>query len=250
MKQLLGYCIVGIMVILSVSLTGCVAPPTEQQVTPAGNYDPNQVASSGTAAPGSSNFVTEVTPFVIVTPVDTRATYTALAQTTPIPVEKSCRIYTKTQTYAYNGSAFTFDLKNPPMLINYSVIPTNYTKKREVSSRSGSNNDIVVSTDMYSPNSWLEITIRNKTTGEIYQQDGFGKDHNTYLKNILKVSKQGDLLIEIQGNLITATVDFWVKPDVNFDSPEQMNSTVCTEIEQTRVSLPYATLTPTPTWTG
>jgi hypothetical protein len=247
MKKSLGYLILGIMVIISISLSGCVAPPAEQQITPTDNYDPNQFSSVGTNASNTSVYVTEVTPFM--TRVVTKITYNTLPPTIQIPREKSCRIYTKTQAYAYNGSAFTFDLKNPPMYINYSVIPTNYTEKREVSSKYG-NKESVIEIDTYSPNSWLEITIRNKTTGEIYQQDGFQKGHSIYLKNTLKVYKQGDLLIEMKGNLITATVDFWVKPEINFDDPQQMNSTVCTDIEQTRVSLPYATLTPTPTWTG
>ena len=250
MKESLGYLILGIVLILSISLTGCVAPPAEQPVKPVDNYDPNQFASTETTPPGSSGYVTEVTPFVFVTPVDTKVTYNTQPSTTQIPKEKSCRIYTKTNTYAYNGTAFTFNLKNPPMLINYTVIPTNITEKREVTSSFGTKTSSVITIDTYSPNSWFYITIRNKTTGEIYQEDGFGKDHSTYLKNTMKVNKFGDLLFEMKGNLITATVSFWVKPEINFDDPSQINSSVCTEIEHTRASLPYATATPNPTWTG
>jgi hypothetical protein len=250
MKKSLCYLILGLSVILFISLTGCVAPPAAPPVTPVSNYDPNQLATTQTPVPNGSGYVTEVTPFVLVTAVDTRITYNTLQPVTQTPREKSCRIYTKTQTYAYNGSAFTYDLKNPPMYINYSVIPKNYTEKRLVTSKTGTRKESVIEIDTYSPYSWLEITIRNKTTGEIYQQDGFGKDHSTYLKNTMKVNKMGDLLIELKGNLITATVDFWVKPDINFEDPQQVNSTVCTEIEQTRVSLPYTTMTATPTWTG
>jgi hypothetical protein len=249
MKKSLCYLILGIALIISVSLAGCVAPPAAP-VTPIDNYNPNQFPVTENPTPNGSAYVTEVTPFMVVTPVDTRVTYNVMPTVTQIPKEKSCRIYTKTQTYAYNGSAFTYNLKNPPMYSNYSVIPTNYTEKRLVTSRTGTHKEEVLEIDTYSPYSWLEITIRNKTTGEIYQQDGFGKDHTTYINNTLKVNKLGDLLIEIKGNLITATTDFWVKPEINFDTPEQINATVCTEIEQTRVSLPYITLTPTPTWTG
>jgi len=250
MKQSLGYLIVGITLIFLICLTGCVAPPTEPQILPTDNYNPNQFASTGNTTPNGSVYVTEVTPFVFVTPVDTKVTYNLLPPTTQTPKDKSCRIYTKTQTYAYNGSAFTFNLKNPPMFINYTVIPTNITQKRVVTSKIVGTADSVITIDTYSPNSWLEITIRNKTTGEIYQQDGFQKGHPIYLKNTIKVNKRDDLLIEMNGNQITATVNFWVKPEINFDDPQQMNSAECAEIEQNRVSLPYATLTPTPTWTG
>ena len=126
----------------------------------------------------------------------------------------------------------------------------NVTEKRVVTAKTGSKAESVISIDSYSPNSWLEITIRNATTGEIYQQDGFQKGHSTYLTNTLKVNKQDNLLIEIKGNLITASVNFWIKPEINFEDPQMMNSTVCTEIEQTRSTLAYATSTPTPTWNG
>jgi hypothetical protein len=250
MKKSLGYLIVGITLIFLVSLTGCVAPPQEQKVTPVDNNNLHQNITMVTTEPSDFTFVTEVTPFERITPVVPTVTYNSLPPTTQIPTEKSCRIYTKTQTYAYNGSAFTFNLKNAPMYINYTVIPTNYTYKKLVTSKIVGKGDSVITIDTYSPNSWLEITIRNKTTGEIYLQDGFGKDYSTYLKNTLKIYKQDDLLIEMKGNLITATVSFWVKPEINFDDPRQINSTVCTEMEQHRVSLPYVTATPTPTWNG
>jgi hypothetical protein len=250
MKKPAVYLIIGITLIFFISFTGCVAPPAEQQIIPVDNYDPNQFASTGTNASNVSIYVTEVTPFVMVTPADAKVTYNSVPMTTAIPKEKSCRIYTKTQTYAYNGSAFTYNLKNPPMLINYTVIPTNVTSKKVITSKIVGQGDQTITIDTYSPNSWLEITIRDKTTGEIYQQDGFGKDHSTYLKNTMKVNKYGDLLIEIKGNLITGTVDFWVKPELNFENPEQVNAAVCTEIEQGRASLAYVTATPVPTWAG
>lgn len=250
MTKYIGYFVLGITVIFLVCLAGCVAPPAEQKVVPTDNYDPNQFSSTVTTSIPGSEYVTEVTPFAFVTPAESKITYNTQQPTPKVPENINCRIYTKTQKYAYNGSAFTYDLKNPPMLINYTVIPTNITTKKLVTERSGSKAESVITVDTYSPNSWLEITVRNATTGEIYQQDGFGKDHSIYLSNTLKVNKQGNLLIEIKGNLITATVNFWVKPEINFDNPEQINGTVCTDIQQNRAIINYPTATPRPTWTG
>lgn len=250
MKKSLGYLILGITLIFFISLSGCVTPPQEQQIKSVDTYNPEPVITTQTTAPSDFSFVTEVTPFETVKPVTTKETYDLLPPITQIPSEKSCRIYTKTQTYAYNGSAFTFNLKNAPMYINYTVIPTNYTEKRLVTSKTGSKGESVVTIDTYSPYSWLEITVRNKTTGEIYLQDGFGKGHSIYLKNTLKVYKQDDLLIEIKGNLISATVSVWVKPEFNVEDPTLLSSGICADIEQTRVSLSYATMTPTPAWNG
>ena len=53
--------------------------------------------------------------------------YTTFLPTTQIPADITCRIHSKSAAYGYNGSAFTFNLKNPPMYINYTVVPTNVT---------------------------------------------------------------------------------------------------------------------------
>ena len=36
------------------------------------------------------------------------------------------------------------------------------------------------------------------------------------------------MLIEMKGNKITATVNFWVKPQGNFDNPDNMTFDACT----------------------
>ena len=133
---MLGYVIIAIILILSICLSGCVAPPAEQAIIPVDNYDPNQFPPVETTPTGNSPYVTEVTPFVFVTSVETKITSNTPPPTPETPKDLRCRIYTKTQTYAYNGSAFTFNLKNPPMLINYSVIPTNVVSPPKLRERS------------------------------------------------------------------------------------------------------------------
>jgi hypothetical protein len=247
MIKLVAYGLTGVVIVLFIFLAGCVAPPAGQQATPSSGFNPGPVASS-TGTTGPVVFVTEATIFARVTPASPTTSYTTLPPVTQNPLEKSCLIKTQTQTYAYNGTAFTYNLKNPPMFIVYSVIPTNITETRDV--RIGTENEAVITTDTYSPDSWFEITVRNKTTGEIYLQDGFGTAYTTYLNRTLVVLNTDDLLVETNGNLITATTSFWVKPELNFNSPDQANSTVCAYIDQTRSVIDYPTATPTPTWNG
>lgn len=85
--------------------------------------------------------------------------------------------------------------------------------------------------------------------GKIYLQDGFGKDYTTCLNRTLSVYNTDDLLVEMNGNPITATVSFRVKPAMNFDSPDQANAAVCAYIDQSRLVIDYPTETPMPTWT-
>jgi hypothetical protein len=73
--------------------------------------------------------------------------------------------------------------------------------------------------DYYSPYSWFEVTVRNKSDGKILQQAGFGnsygKQYPQILNQTVKVLDSDNLLIEMSGNQITATVDIRVKKEGN-----------------------------------
>ncbi|WP_148277639.1 hypothetical protein [Methanoregula formicica] len=206
----------------------------------------------GTTATPANVYVTEVTPYVTLFGIESpdSSDSRAISTPTPVPEDRSCRIFTTTQTYFYNGTAFTFDLKNPPMYINYSVIPQNITVNKPATSRFGKKEDVVYQYSTYDPQSYLIITVRSKSTGEIYLEDGFGTEYTTYPSRTLKVLNADDMLIEINGNKITATTNFWVKPYGNFDDPQNMTFDTCTYWGQTRDVTAHAlvTATTTPTW--
>ena len=245
--------ITGILIVLILCSAGCVSPP-KATTTTSGSGSGGTVA---TAAPGETAttqaFVSEVTPFetAAADAQNTASTgYSVFAEKTPIPEDQSCLIYMKSQVYSYNKTAFSFNLKNPPMYINYSVIPTNITVRKLVTLKTGSKAEQTITYSDFSPSSWFEITVRNKTTGEIYLQDGFGpgKGYRTYTTGTLKVLKRDDLLVEFYGNSITATAGVWVKPAGNFDANDSSSFTECKYWDTTRNTLAYATATPTPTW--
>lgn len=245
--------LLSIGIIIMLILAGCVAPPKESPNTVNGAIP----GASGavppvTTATQANVYVTEVTPYGSVIPETTTSGYSKFATPTPLPEDRSCRIYTTTQTFFYNGTAFSFDLKNPPMYINYSVIPTNVTEAKAYTSRYLSKAEGVVTYSTYDPQCYLEITVRNKNTGEIYLQDGFGKDYSAYLDRNLKVLNAGDMIVEIKGNKISGTINVWVKPYGNFDNYENMTFDSCAYwVTSPRDSTAYAWVTssPTPTWT-
>jgi hypothetical protein len=250
MKEKLARIICCITIILVIAVSGCVAPPKDNKTSSTtGNFfNPDQTNPATTATP---NYVTEVTPFITVTPV---SGYRTIPPTTQLPGDKYCRIYSTKNTYSYNKTAVTFNLQSPPMYINYTVKPSNITTKKVVDSKITGEGDIVLTIDTYSPLSWFEVTVRSKSTGEIYLQDGFGKakGYNEYLNRTLKILKRDDMQIEFGGNNITATAMVWVKPAGNFNDTTQFNLTTdCAYFEYNpRDSIPFATATPTSTWTG
>jgi hypothetical protein len=221
MKQNVICLLCCISVILIVVASGCITPPKENAtLLKKGTTADGKVIPGATATP--KNFVTEVTPFVTDTPT---SEYRTIPVTTQSPGDLYCRIYTtKTKnTDFYNKSAISFNLQNPPMMINYTVKPTNITYIDFIDTNQGEKR---VKIDKYSPISWYVIKVIDKATGEIYLEDGFGTEKYTlYLNRTLKVSNQKNLQIEFTGNNITATAMVWVQPEGNFNDTTQFNKT-------------------------
>jgi len=243
-----------LFIILLIAGAGCVTPPkgTSSSTTSAGQTETTEPGTP--VITGTPSYVTAATPFVVETSDNVTGASGAnlLVPTSTLPPEdRSCLIYSNTQNFIYNTSAINFDLKNPPMYITYSVIPTNVTVNKWVQERTGSKQEVTYTYSDYAPYSWFEVIVRNKTTGAVYLDDGFGqaKGLSSYLNATFKVMKSDDLLIEFKGQSITATVGIWVKPEGNFDNPENMTFTQCKFWASTQNSLPFATATTTPTWT-
>lgn len=216
----IAFCIAIIVIVL---ISGCVAPPKNNQTSSAtGNFNnPDQQTTVMTTTP---SYVKEVTPFISVTPT---SAYRTIPPTIQQDEEKYCRIYSTTNTYSYNRTAITFDLRSPPMYINYTVKPSNITYNRVITSKITGEGEKTITIDTYSPYSWFEVIVRNKSSGDIYLQDGFGtgKGYNEYLNRTLKVLKRDNMQIEFGGNNITATASVWVKPSGNIDDFSKFNLT-------------------------
>jgi hypothetical protein len=229
MRALLCYLILGIILIFSVSLSGCIAPPAEKPVIPAGTYDTDQPASAETATPTPTpitGFVTIETPYVTLEPVSAQGTlnpapYATLSPVTPIPEDYVLIYSINNQPFAYNKTAVSFDLKNPPLLIDFDVSAGNITGERTYTGRSGSEHgtDLLVKTDYLDPDAWFEVTVREKSSGTIVLQDGFGqsKQYGTEHPRHLKVLTSGNYLVEFGGNKLTANLNLSVKREGNIN---------------------------------
>jgi hypothetical protein len=215
MNKILTQMICGILLVSILVVSGCVAPPQETKSGGSLNSNnPDQIATATTSQ--SLKILTDVTPFQ--TQAEPTLGYNTLINPTPIPEDQVCLINftTLNSTFQVEKFAKRFDLKNPPMYINYSINkPFNVTGKRIVTSKYSGVKD-EVSYSYLSPYSYLEIAVRNPTTGDIYLQDGFGKKYGTSLNKTIQITKSGDLLIEISGFNVTPSIGIWVKPSENF----------------------------------
>jgi hypothetical protein len=225
MNDKLLYPVFTLAIILALFTAGCVAPPQENSTfSPIGSGDQGNITEQATTPP---SFVSEVTLSDYAKPTGTSSGYTTFMPTTQIPADITCRIHSISVSN-YNGTAFTFNLRNPPMYINYTVIPRNVTVNK-VYTDSFTKKTVTKTFSDYSPSSWFEVTVRDNATKEILLQDGFGpnKGYTTYLTRSLKVLKNGDLLVEFRGNDIDASASIWVKPIGNFDESRLSEFTDC-----------------------
>ena len=227
--------VAGVILILVIAAAGCIEPPKPggssvlnptASKTPSGIYNPINPAVTSTTPP---MYVTEVTPFETVTrpvPAVTTQGYSVFPVPSPVPEDLTCLIYTKTQPYAYNASAFSFNLQNPPMYIDYSVTPVYVAGSKIIQYRV--DDSLVTYTD-FSPDSFFLVTVRDKATGEIYLKNGFGPAQG-YSRNVagtIKVMQNDNIIVEFSGNQVTATANIWVKPLGNFENIQNLTFSSC-----------------------
>ncbi len=211
----------GVVVIFLVALifilaaSGCIAPPKEAPLNPTTTKTPDGVPTV---------IITTVTTPVYVTIETPYATPTVAYGTIPVTIspvkEDYVVIYSiKNQPFSYNKSAVSFDLKNPPMMIDFSLSVTNVTRNIEGESRVLTNEWTTFQTNNYDPNAYFEVIVREKSTDKIVLQDGFGqsKQYGTENPRHLKIFGAGDYLIEFGGNKLTANVNLSVKREGNIN---------------------------------
>jgi len=225
-------CIISIIFIVAV--TGCVAPPKEDikpSIKPSTENGGNPVSNQSplTPTPTSVNFVTAATPYQ--TQPSPTIGYITWVPTTAISEDQVCLIYLSKfdWRYAVNNSAQSFVLKNPPLYINYTITtPFNVTGTHIIYDTKGdTTKEIPVKYSYYNPYSYFDVTVRNKTTGVVYAQDGFSKNYGYNLNKTIRVAQPGELLIEFKGYNVTPRVGIWIKPIGNLNDTVDISKLEC-----------------------
>jgi hypothetical protein len=241
MKEKYLYSIIAMIIILAIFTTGCVSPPQENPTPVSGNH-----TTKATTKQPDYVAVVSLTDNAASSTIQPQG-YSTFIPTTQIPEDITCRIHA-VNLFGYNGTGFIFDLKNPPMFINYTVVPKNVTKTETYTEmfgtyvptqtpvgedyipKSGKGSIRTITYSDYSPNSWFEVTVRDNRTNQIILQEGFGetKGYSTYLTRTLKVLKTGEIRVEFRSNdMKNASATIWVKPRVNYAESRLSEFTNC-----------------------
>jgi hypothetical protein len=209
-------------IIFFVIIAGCVAPPKPGAGTPSstgGGVIPGTGQDGGTETP-TPQYVTIENPYQ---PSTTESSHRITMLPTIPTLDEYVQIYSKTQYFGWNGTAFSFNLTKPPMIINFVLSPVNVTGTKFITNRLTGAEE-TVTYDYYSPYSWFEITVRDKNSERVIIKDGFGSykqysvDTGQDVPRTMKINQPGIVKIDVAGNQITATVNVSVIKAGNFNT--------------------------------
>jgi hypothetical protein len=123
-------------------------------------------------------------------------------------------IYDQTLLFTWNATAVTYNLANPPLLIDYTLtVPTVTRVRQGTDPVSGA--DISVTASYPDPNARFEVIVRDVDTLKIVARDGYGGQYDVSNSKQVRVLSPGNYHIQMSGNRLTARVKFTVPKDTN-----------------------------------
>jgi len=221
-------CLVGFILIACILSSACIAPPRENPggtgVTTGGvSRTPTPTVTTTTVI--DTNFLTPVTPFPgeSVTPLPTPRN---LPNPTPIPASY-LTVYNNQLAFKYNTVAYSYDLADPPLIINICISPLIITRYIWYQSRSGSKEDVTLKQSAVSPTAWFEVVVRDRNTGAEVVRDGFGKTYSIDTKKTIQVRSSGQYVVEFTGNDVNASILMLISAPPGMIIPETAPITAC-----------------------
>ena len=218
--------VIAILLILLIVFAGCgQRVPTRNTTTknPWGNTTtPPRV--TGGSTPETPAVPTTTSPIMQATLIPTATGTPIPTNRNPPPVANSTTNLTiideKNMVFIYNRTAYNYNLKNPPLLIEYTLTVPNITKTRVVTDPvSGSDSTVAITYP--DPAASFEVTVKDLGTKKVIARDENGGEygwpppvpgiagHQSYRKQVW-VRYPGNYYIEFFGTRLTADVKFWV----------------------------------------
>jgi hypothetical protein len=202
-------CLLGFILIACILSCACIAPPREN---PGGSTGTTGIATpTPTSTPTvtattviDTNFLTPVTPFPREsgTPVPTPRN---IPYHTPIP-PNYLTVYNNEVAFKYNTVAYSYDLNDPPLIINVCIKPLMITRSIWYQSRSGSKEEVTARQTIVSPTAWFEVVVRDRNTGAEVVRNGFGKTYSIDTSKTVQVRSSGQYVVEFTGNDVNASI--------------------------------------------
>jgi hypothetical protein len=123
-------------------------------------------------------------------------------------------IYSLTnQTLTQAFPIVSFNLVNAPLIIDYTVTPYNITDTKyiEYKMKSTYYKQNITVTRPYE-DTWFTIVVKDKDTGNIIAEDGYGKTRSTERSKSLDIQRTGNFQFEFDGQFGTVNLTMKVNP--------------------------------------
>jgi len=191
------------MLLLLLASAGCAELPPEGESGGSGLFSPSDTPVANETPEPDPGYLTPATLYP--TPTSTRAgpTLSQMPQATPTP-ELYVTIYNRTTAFnlTHAAEAFSFNLTAPPLIVEYRVEPEMITRSKYDTSDYGTKKDAVYKQTYPSEDSWFKVTVRDRESGTIVAEDGFGNLYSVDTNKQVFIGRSGDYLIELTGNKV------------------------------------------------
>lgn len=214
-------------ILVLVLSSGCVAPPREDSNgggDQTGTPKKTTVPTTVTPAIIETQFLTPATPYN--TPVQTAGTPRPVVTVTTVERTIYQNIYYNNLDMSYQSVAYSYDLSDPPMIIEFCISPETVTRNIWYESRYTDKDDVTVKKTYISQSAWFEAVVRDKNSGDIVAREGFAKTYSVDTKKTITIRSTGQYLIEFTGNDVSAVIQIRI-PLRQGDSGEVSKPLVC-----------------------
>lgn len=177
------------------------------------------VIISSTPAPQP---VQQVTPVSYVTieaaPTPTIPALTDITSDIPRPsFQDYMTIYSLTNQPAVSNFPYvSVNLVNPPLIIEYDVTPLNISDTKYYSYKIQSTvYEVEGTNERPYENTWFRVIVRDRNTGKIVLEDGYGRTNSLDTPRKISLYKNGSYRFEFSGSYVTVSLDMKVKKEGN-----------------------------------
>jgi hypothetical protein len=197
---------VGAVMILILASAGCAELPPDGESGWSGflSSEPEETPGEPDNDPG---YLTPATPYPTATKAIAGPTLSKPPETAPTQ-DPYVTLFNRTKVFNLTQStdAFAFNLTSPPLIIEFDVEPKMVTREKYATSKYKNIKSGMVKQTYPSENSWFTATVRDRESGRIVAEDGFGKRFSADVHKRIFVGQMGDFLIQFSGNEVKVHV--------------------------------------------
>ncbi|MDD2472584.1 MULTISPECIES: hypothetical protein [unclassified Methanoculleus] len=195
--------IISAVIVLVLASAGCEELPSGGDFGGSGSLSP-ETEETPENNPG---YLVPATPYPTATGGMASPTLSKSPAVTPTS-DPYVTLYNQTTPFnlTHSTDAFSFDLTAPPLLIDFTVEPKMVEREKYGTSDYGSKKEGVFKQRYPSEDSWFTVTVRDRESGEIVAENGFGKLFSTDTHKEVYIGRSGDYLIQFSGNEVTVHI--------------------------------------------